>query len=750
MRQVWGRDTELSRLISTLERKTHKVIWITGPSGMGKTSLAHEVLRASADTTFNRVFSVRATVVCYMADWSQTVIRTARQMEVQFLPRLSVNELEQKILRQAGQQEMLLLLDDVDSVLGNPADGQSLVGFVRRWAQSAQRSVLMLTSRQIPPESHEASEPIRVCTLEGLTQPEAIEALLGEDLVRLIKEQDEILKLASRLGGTPQRLLYVRWRSPRTMDELKRVIEELQASGPGGGAAAVEAVLTKIPHPLTHFLALGRLREPRMEEPFLAFLWDRLGGGSTEVYVRVLQLLLEQNLLSIEDGSGKRILRLSAGVHLGLEKALLASAWGERARYIDHFISEYYRNQFAQADEEQPALDMLRDYVEYALRCGDFDAAYKYVFESDLLERFHNQGRSLELQQVLVQFERHLDELGTKSRGQKTLVECLADPKNAVLAERAARVKIEMGRVHNDLSRHPECLECMKNAMGPLDTPAGREIPRDVHEALLMKAYHFSAISNSDLGRTIDCITNYSHIMANALQKGSLTPFGALVMGYLAHEIMFHDMDKSLEWGRLALRWSQECQSPVNCIKNLCSLGQTLLFSGQLPEAEKCLGEARAECMKLSTRGDLRELGRVLVSSAAVCIACQQWSQAKEDLKEGLKLNRQFGDRRRAATAGAYLAIVQFRRGDRQPGAEGMLEAIRQHREIEDWRNLVGEVLTYVWMNNQIFNGDFSQIPAQPLPGEILGACNHVAAHPELQIFVRFWREHFKPFLLGS
>jgi len=749
MRQIWGRDTELSGLIRALERRTHNVLWITGPSGMGKTSLAHEVLRASADATFNRVFSLCTTVACYMADWSQTVIRTARQMEVQFLPRLDVNELEQKILLQAGQQEMLVLLDDIDSVLGNSADGKSLVGFVTRWAQNVQRSVLMLTSRQMPAEFHEASEQISVCTLTGLTRLEDIEALIGEDVARLLTENDQILKAASRLDGNPECLRHLKRRSPQTMKELNGVIKELQAGGPSGGAAAVEAVLTKIPHPLTHFLALGRLRETRIEEPFLAFLWDRLGGGSTEVYVHVLQLLLERNLLSIEDGAGKRILRLDASVHVGLERPLLDPTHGERVRYIDHFISEYYRNQFAQAGDSQPALDLLRNYVEYALCCGDFDAAYKYVFESDLLERFHNQGRSLELQQVLVPFERHLDELGTR-RGQKTLRERLADPKSAVLAEKAARVKIEMGRVHNDLSRHPECLTCMKAAMAHLDTPAGQEIPNDTREALLMRAYHFSAISNSDLGSTSDCIANYSHIMANALQKGLLTPFETLVMGYLAHEIMFYDIDQSLEWGRLALRWSQECQSPVNYIKNLCSLGQTLLFSNQLSEAKKCLGEARAECTKLSTRGDLRELGRVLVNSAAVCIARQQWSQARKDLKKGQNLNQHFGDRRRAATARAYLAIVQYKQGNRQAGAEEMLEAIRQHQEIEDWRNLVSEVLTYVWMADPEFQGDFTRVSPESLPGEVRKIRDYVAAHPELQIFVRFWQEHFKPVLLGS
>jgi tetratricopeptide (TPR) repeat protein len=749
MRHFQGREEDLRNLAEVLEKRDQKVVWITGPSGVGKTSLAHELLRTAEDSRFGRPFKAVANPASYMADWNQVVIDTARQVKVQLSQRLVLRELEEKILLTACKEETLLLLDNVDSVAEAKDERQMLIGFVESWIASTHRSVMILTSRQIPREFRTAPGGLLSYRLKGLTQRHAIEALLGDDLVKLIGK-DKVLKIAGALGGVPQKLIYLRWRDPKTKASLRTTIKELKTDVSGGGAAAVEAALHRIPPSLTHFLALGRVRKTTFEEPLLAFLWDRLGGGSTEVYVKVLQSLLQEKLLSAEEVSGKRVLRLSAGVHLGLEGPLLRGVRRERVGFIDHFVSEYYRNQFAEAGLSRLAIDLLEQYVYHALRCRSFESAYAYVFEGGILEDAHNQGRSLELEQVLTHFERFLDRLGTDSRSRKDLAEQLADPENARLAEQAARIRIEMGRVYNDLSRHPACLECMKLATSHLETPAGRVVTPAVRDELLVKVWYFSAISSSDLGRTSDCIENYSMVVASALKKDHLTSFHAMAMGYLAHELKYHDMEASLQWGRLALDWSRAMRASVTTIKNLCSLGQTLLFCGRIEEAEKTLEEAHAECRNLGDKGDLRELGRVLIHSAPVYIANRKWDVAAKQLKEGLDLNLRFGDRRRAATAIAYQGIMEFRQGKGEKGKDTLLQAVGLHLEIEDWRNLAAEVLTYMWMADSKFDGDLSMAFPDPLPTEIREAHAHISADSALQVFVGFWREHFKPVLLEA
>jgi tetratricopeptide (TPR) repeat protein len=281
-----------------------------------------------------------------------------------------------------------------------------------------------------------------------------------------------------------------------------------------------------------------------------------------------------------------------------------------------------------------------------------------------------------------------------------------------------------------------------------INTPAGKHMKDEVRETLLARARYLSAISNSDLGRTSDCIKDYSQIMVTALEKGRVTRFEALVMGYLAHELKFHDMKRSLNWGHQALAWSRKCQCPLTITRNLCSLGQTLLFSGAFDKAEKRLEEAHSECTKLGSKGDLRELGRVLVHSVPLYIARRRWAKAEDHFRNGLELNERFGDRRRAATANAYSAILRFKCGDRQNGIETLHKAISLHREIEDWRNLVGEALTYVWMVSPFRGGTPSQKSIRGSPEEIRGVFDRIAAHPELWVFVGFWQRYFKPVLL--
>jgi hypothetical protein len=134
-----------------------------------------------------------------------------------------------------------------------------------------------------------------------------------------------------------------------------------------------------------------------------------------------------------------------------------------------------------------------------------------------------------------------------------------------------------------------------------------------------------------------------------------------------------------------------------------------------------------------------------------VYISTLEWGEADRRLKKGLDLNKKFGDRRRGATADAYRAIMLHKQRNQEEGKEKMLDAIKQHKEIKDWRNLVWEVMSYVWMMDSGFEGDLLLVINRgDFPQEMQYCMKHIVEDKNLQIFVDFWKKRFKPLLLES
>jgi tetratricopeptide (TPR) repeat protein len=738
MEQFQGRAEEIYGLSQLLlnENESTKVICITGEAGMGKTSLVRELFYKTDEQPHKDRFDKKLPLMAvYMRDWEQVITKLARDVFGELPPKVEYRKLEADILEFIAKNRILILLDSVDQI-----HTAEIEEFIRKWSVKNHKSMLLLTIKNSPFKG-EIPENCTVYELKGLTEKFVIKNLLGDDLVSLIGEEN-VNEVSKKLNNNPQKLLYLRWRSPTDRESIQTCIRDLKRGMLGPDA--VETVLRKSPYPVIHFLALARIQEPVFDETLLAFLWDRLGGGYTEIYVRAREYLLSEKLLSLEKTDDRRKFRLSAGVHMGLEKPL-QHIERSQVRNIDYFISQYYRNLFTNSMNDSFQLHLLEHYVYHAVISGNFGSAYSYVFESDILNIAHNRGLSLELEPILNHFNKHLQELLQSN--------ILNPPSEETLAEREAMIKIELGRVHDDLSRHESCLECMIEASKILENPAAQNIAENIRHKLKARIWYFSAISSSDLGHSIDCLDFYLQIVKDAVERDEFTWFDAVSMGYLSHELMFHDIEKSETLGKKALELSHKIKHQDTIIKNMCSLGQTLFFMDKKEESEKIFTIAHDLCSKNTNYNilDLREMGRILIHLAMVHISTGRWGKAENYLKQGFDLNDKFGDRRRAAIADSYFAITLYKQGEQEEGKEKMLTAVRQHMEINDWRNLVIEVMSYIWMMDSGFEGDLLQvINTKNFPLEIERCMKHILEDEKLCTFVDFWKHRFKPILLGS
>ena len=215
----------------------------------------------------------------------------------------------------------------------------------------------------------------------------------------------------------------------------------------------------------------------------------------------------------------------------------------------------------------------------------------------------------------------------------------------------------------------------------------------------------------------------------------------------------------------------------------MCSLAQTLFFMGRFDESEKLFRDALEKCDVSSSINDQdeRERGRIQIHEALPNISKGEFEKAEYYLEKGQELNKKFGDRRRVATALAFSAILKYKKGEKNEARKVILDAIKQHKMIYDFRNIVNEVFSYLWMvnisfsnamcmskNRKIFLNEISNYQKKNLKApmgkiysdyvetiyndealELITYCiDHIDKNKELQLFVVFWQKYFKTNLL--
>lgn len=703
------------------------ILVITGEPGIGKTSVAHELFKYSSE--LNLDYRVATTV--YTKKWAGVLPELAQGIEIEVPSKANESEIEEAILRRASERPCFLALDNIVEL------EPKLISFMNKWALATHSKLLLTTNEPLSREKLPSN--CEVYSLGGITEEYVIHDLLGKQMVSII-EQCGMWNAFEKLNGNPQKMIYLRWRAPNSCDEVEACMRGLAQEQ--AWAEPLEIVLQRIDLPVDHFLALARVRVPEVDEALLAHLWDQLALGSTEHYGRSVQKLLDEKLLESID---LWRMRLSAGVHVQLQKPLLKVFGKQQIGFIDYFVGEYHRQQFSKHKEEGDyRLKDLESYVYYMIQSGNIDSAYAYVFEGNELEIARSWGLSIELERILNHFDLKLDALLHEARSKPK-----TNDANGALSRRsilATMAKVELGRVYKDLSRHEQCLEMMESArvlIESIPTTAGNQ---ELIDRLRIKIDHFRGIAYSQTGRTLECIEAYFESIKSARQANFFSSMDALSLGYLAYELKFYDMDESVRFAKRAVEISRQLGNRNTLVKNLCSLGQIQSFAGKINESQESFDKAQRLCHEVPA--DQRELGRILVNSAVTYIAGRRWREADKRLADADKLFGESGDRRRKFMARAYQGIILYHKGLKDKGLELVHEAFQYHQKIGAKREMLYEALTLGWMAGDGTVPEISQISNRSdLPPDVISYTKKIT-QPDLDIFVRFWRDYYMPTLL--
>lgn len=841
MKLFLERKEMFSKLFNIIKNRSckNRVFCITGPTGMGKSVFASELFQKVLTDMDHNFFNINLRITAYSRKWDDIITSIAKGIMGQLPSKTKTTEIESELF---DGEKVFLFIDDLDD------DIKELENFLTKWLKNMNSSTLLITIKSAPIINKNVKEYM-IFEIPGITREETVRELLGEQLYKQLNEFGmETSKIVRNLSNIPQNLKYLRWRSPfKNKGEINVSIKDLQKIEPEENF--VDRVLKKTEIPIIHFLALARIRVLEIDESLLAFLWDNLGGGNTEYYQNSLDFLLREELISYKIIGNTRMIKLSAGVHIQLEKLLIQRIGKDHVGIIDYFISEYYRNLFTESLAKGLELKWLENYIYHALNAGNFNSVYSYVFASSILSDAQNLGRSIELKQILIQYDnywskllnqRNLDLekerefLTNRSQYEKAknkfseMIESYNNCKKGSLLnkswekfkensdelfnieeardiinyisflDKGATIKIELSSVLKDLSEHTACIKILNKANELIKeaTTLEQEIDKsniDFEEKikrmnyrhnLNIRIWYISGISNSSLGKSIDCLNSYFNIIKDVVfQKRQFSSNDLLSLGYLAHELKFHDIVLSEKLGEIAYQKSLNLVNDCTLIKNMCSLAQTLFFMGKFDESEKLYKDALEKCDVFSNNNDQdeRERGRIQIHVALPNISSGDFKTAEYHLEKGRELNKKFGDRRRVATAIAFKAILKNKRGEKNDARKTILESIKQHKKISDYRNIVNEVFSYLWMINKSFSSDmcidenrktflheianyqnknikakkgdkyFNHIETinDDEALELINSCiADIDNNSDLHLFVKFWKKYFKTNLL--
>jgi len=368
-----GRVRELADLARLLDDPHIRLITISGPGGMGKTRLA-VALAEQVFTTERYLDGVYFVALAPLSAPEQIVPALAEALDFPLdTGKQRVRSPRQQVIDYLREKQMLLVLDNVEHLLGDTDEGAGAADLIAALLAAAARVAILATSRERLKLREEHLYPLGGLDMPGTEAPSSYSAValfvqrarpLRPDFV---PEQDDlsvVAQICRLVEGMPLAIeLAAGWVDTLTLPDIAAEIER--------GLDLLTTELRDVP-----------ARHRSMRAVFDA-TWHRLGAADQPVFARLAVFGGGGTRRAVQAVTGATLVQLHA-----LVGASLLQYDAERDRYTVHELLRQYA-------AEQLAAERQDD-----LATRDRHAAYYCAFLAERTEALKGAGQEAALRTI--------------------------------------------------------------------------------------------------------------------------------------------------------------------------------------------------------------------------------------------------------------------------------------------------------------------------------------------------------------